>query len=98
MMANPSPHKARMARKRKVKPGTLLDLQKLLWKALRTAEAILDRACTQADGEWERPEDLQLRAIHAIGQCAGQYSKLLEVGEFEARIAALEAAQQGGRK
>ena len=32
-MPNPSPHKARMARKRKRKPGTLLDLQQLLWKA-----------------------------------------------------------------
>ena len=93
-MANPSPHKARMAKKRKRKPGTLLDLQKLLWKALRTAEDLLDGATTLAE-EGEGHEGVQLRAIHAISQASGQYAKLLEVGELEARIAALEAAQKG---
>jgi hypothetical protein len=93
-MANPSPHKARMAKKRKRKPGTLLDLQKLLWKALRTAEDLLDGATTL---EEEGHEELQLRAIHAISQASGQYAKLLEVGKLEARIAALEAGERGVR-
>jgi hypothetical protein len=85
-----------MAKKRKRKPGTLLDLQKLLWKALRTAEDLLDGATTLAEAG-EGHEGVQLRAIHAISQASGQYAKLLEVGELEARIAALEAGERGAR-
>jgi len=83
-----------MAKKRKRKPGTLIDLQKLLWKALRTAEDLLDDATTQAE-EGEGYQGVQLRAIHAISQASGQYTKLLEIGELEERIVALEAAQRG---
>jgi hypothetical protein len=88
-MANRDPHAARAAKKRKGKPGNLLEVQKLLWKALRTAEGLLDTA-TEAQLDL-----LQLRCIHAISQSAGQYIKLLEIGELESRIAALEAVQKG---
>ena len=84
-MANPSPHAARLAKKRARKPGQLPQLLRLLWQALLEAQAILDEA---AEAE------LRLRAIHAISQAAGQYAKLLEIGELEARIAALEAAEK----
>jgi hypothetical protein len=85
---NPSPHQARLGKKRTRKPGNLAALQRLLWRALLTAEGILDAAAEP---------DMQLRAIHAISQASGQYSKLLEIGELESRIAALEAAQKGHR-
>jgi hypothetical protein len=87
-MANSSPHKARMAKRQLRKPGDLRALQRMLWRALLEAQEILDGA---------EEADMRLRAIHAISQASGQYGKLLEVGEFEARIAALEAGQKGQR-
>jgi hypothetical protein len=85
---NANPYRARQAQKRRAKPGNLAGLQRLLWRALKTAEAILDEAAEP---------DMQLRAVHAISQASGQYAKLLEIGELEARIAALEAAQGHGQ-
>lgn len=109
-MPNPNPHKARMAQIRTRKPGDLPALQRVLWRAVRTAERLLEEAVTReqtvrafvADREGvpsleslqagEAERSMQLRAIHAISQCSGQYSKLLEIGEHEARLAALEQA------
>jgi hypothetical protein len=88
-VANLNPVKARLGRKLRGKPGNLGEVQMILWHCLKRAQGIL---------ELTDDEEPALRAIHAISQVAGQYVKLLEVGEFEARIAALEAAQQGGRK
>ncbi len=85
---NADPTKARMAKKFQRKPGNLPALQRKLWGAILHAEEVLEQACQ--DGE---PE-LRLKAVHALSQCAGQYAKLLEVGEIEARLAALEARQQ----
>ena len=67
-------------------------------EGLRTAEDLLESATAlDEDAEGEGHAGLQLRAIHAISQASGQYAKLLEIGQLEARIAALEAAQaQGG--
>jgi hypothetical protein len=84
-MANVSPHKARLGRKLRGKPGDLPQLQLILWHALKRAQGILD-ASTE--------DDATLRVVHAISQVAGQYAKLLEIGELEARIAALEAGQK----
>jgi hypothetical protein len=86
-MPNYNPYQARQARKRKRKPGTLQDLITVLWNALLDAQQVLDECAGD-------PEQT-LKAVHCVSQCAGQYAKLLEVGEFEARIAALEAAQKG---
>jgi hypothetical protein len=82
-MANPhaDPLKARMAKKKRQRTGTLPDLQRKLWLALLHAEDILEHAGA--------PE-VRLRAVHAVSQCAGQYAKLLEIGELEARLTALE--------
>jgi hypothetical protein len=87
-MANPNPHAARLAKRRAHKPGSLEDLLKVLWTALSDAERLMYAA--------DDPE-VRLRCIHAISQVSGQYAKLLEIGELEARIAALEAAQKGIR-
>jgi len=88
VMPNPSPHQARLSKRRRGKPGDLPALLRVVWAALLEADAVLQS--TQGDN----PE-LCLKAVHAVSQCAGQYAKLLEVGELEARIAALEAAQKG---
>ena len=82
---NPSPHVARQAKRRRGKPGDLATLLKVVWSALLEAEAVLMTT------EGDNPE-LCLKAVHAVSQCAGQYAKLLEIGEFEARLAAMEAA------
>jgi hypothetical protein len=81
---NASPHKARLGKRLRHKPGNVTDLQRMLWYALRLAQGVLDNATE---------EDQILRAVHAISQCAGQYARLVEVGEFEARLKAIEDAQ-----
>ncbi|MBM3224378.1 MAG: hypothetical protein FJZ47_11315 [Candidatus Tectomicrobia bacterium] len=81
-MPNPNPFQARQAVRQRAKPGNLDELLAMLWGALEEAEAVLARAAT---------DDLRLKSIHAISQCAGQYAKLLEIGELEARLKALEA-------
>jgi hypothetical protein len=42
----------------------------------------------------DNPE-LRLKAIHAIIQAGSAYAKLLEIGELEARLSAVEQAQRG---
>ena len=59
-------------------------MQLILWYALKRAQGILEST---------DDEEPALRAIHAVSQVAGQYVKLLEVGEFEARLKVLEDAQ-----
>ena len=84
-MPNPSPHHARIARKRRRKPGDLAAVTRVLWQAIVVAEDLLHDA---------EEADMQLRCVHALSQAAGQYAKLLEVGELESRLAALEAQGQ----
>jgi|GEM_PF-2601587 len=90
-MPNPQParpHVARLAKRKKNKPGNMHDLGEKLWAALQTAEDLL------------REDDpaLKLKAIHALSQVAGTYARVYEVGELEARLAALEAAQVDERR
>jgi hypothetical protein len=77
---------AKLARRRAYKPGDVHQLLRMVWQALVEAEAVLLAA--------EDP-DLILRACHAISQCGGQYNKLLETSDLEARLAALEAQLRG---
>jgi hypothetical protein len=86
-VANPNPHAARLARKRRHKPGNLAELLRILWQALLEAEAVL----AVASGN---DADLTLKAVHAIVQASSGYAKLLEVGEFEGRLKALEDARE----
>ncbi|KEF34101.1 hypothetical protein RDMS_09030 [Deinococcus sp. RL] len=78
------PLKARIAQRRKRKAGSLKDVTGMLWEALETARELL------------REDDVQvkLKAIHALSQTASSYSRVYEVGELEARLEALEAAQE----
>ncbi|MFC4456087.1 hypothetical protein [Deinococcus sonorensis] len=86
-MSNPNPMEARQAkrRKRQAQPGTLEDARALLWKALQRAGDILD----------SDDDTLSLKAIHAVSQGAAAYARIVEVGELEARLTALEAQAEG---
>ena len=77
---------ARMARKRRQHTGDLQAIRRKLWMAILHAEDTLEQA--------EEPE-LRLKSVHALSQCCGQYIKLLETGEIEARLAAIEERVQG---
>jgi hypothetical protein len=85
-MPNPQPYQARLAKKQIRKAGDLNALIRTLWHAIVEAREILDTADS---------DDMRLRAIHAIGQTAATYARLLEVGEHEARLAAVEEAVRG---
>ena len=84
-MSNPNPTAARQAKKRKRrgKPGSIEDARALLWKALQRAGDILDN----------EDDTLSLKAIHAVSQGAAAYARIVEVGELEARLSALEGGE-----
>jgi len=63
---------------------------RIVWAALLEADGVLQRA--------EGDPEVILKAVHAISQCAGQYSKLIEAGEWESRLTVVEAAIQEGRR
>lgn len=80
---NADPHPARMGRKKRSKPGDLKAAGAKVWRALETAEALLE-----SEDSAER-----LKACHAVFQGAAAYARVYEVGELEARLEALERAQ-----
>ena len=82
---NADPMEARQAkrRKRRGKPGSLEDARALLWKALQRAGDILE----------SEDDALSLKAIHAVSQGAAAYARIVEVGELEARLSALEGGE-----
>ena len=86
-MSNPNPTAARQGKrkKRREQPGTLEDARALLWRALTRAGELLE----------EEDPVLSLKAVHAVSQGAAAYARIVEVGEMEARLAALEAAGLG---
>ena len=79
-------------KKRRGKPGTLEDARALLWRALKRAGELLDAETVSEDGEARPDNHTALRAVHAISQGAAAYARIVEVGEIEARLAALEEA------
>ena len=83
---NHNPFQARLEKRRRSKSGTLERAKTTLWKAIKEAETILL-------SEESEPE-LKLRCVHALSQAIGQYAKVTEVGELEARLEALEAKQR----
>lgn len=91
MPGDTKPHRARLKKKSARKPGDLRGIQRKLWAAILHAEETME-AAAQADNH-----ELTLKAIHALSQCAGQYAKLLEIGELEARMQALEQAMLPGQ-
>ena len=80
---NENPHHARRAkRKNRLDGGDIQDLRRVLWSAVQKAATLLhDEGLDPA---------IQLRAVHAVTQAAGSYTKVLEACEFEARLKVLE--------
>jgi hypothetical protein len=83
-VGNKNPVAGRLAKKVHAKPGNLADVQALLWTALDKARSVMEAP--------EQKDDMVLRAANCIGQLAMSYAKMLEIGEHEARLAAVEAA------
>jgi hypothetical protein len=79
-MANPNPVRARIA-KRKRTSGDMEDLMEKVWGAVCLAEEAIKYASTPA---------LRTSAIHAMSSIATTYTKMLQVGEHEARLALVE--------
>lgn len=92
-MPNPNPYKARQARKRRPKPGTVKQLTAKLWAAITALEDYLE-ATVEADEKRRNIAELT-KLTHALAQAAGPYLKALEVGEFEKRLEALEEELKG---
>ena len=88
-MANSAPDalKARLGKKRRAKKGTLEDVGRKVYAALERCEMLLE----------DMDPTIQLKAAHGVFQGASAYAKVLEVGELEARLQALEAAQSVDR-
>ena len=80
-MANHNPVKGRLARQRNRQRGDLEALMVEVWLAIEKAVESLDLAVTG-------PE--RCSAIHAISSIATTYTKMLQVGEYEARLALVE--------
>ena len=78
-----------MARKRRRKPGDLVQLRAVLWQTILEVEALLET----------RPpsNDLVLKSAHALAQLAGSYTRLVETTDLEQRLAKLEASMAAGR-
>lgn len=92
-MANPNPHQARCARRKRRrirKVGDLVDARRKLWQAIITAEDVLL--------DHESDTVMQLKAVHAITQATTAYAKLIEIGELQARLASLEEAIRVSRE
>jgi hypothetical protein len=79
---NPNPVAARLAQRRRRKAGDLQALTKALWQAIRDIERALETAVDHSE---------LVSAAHALAACANAYSRLLQMGDYEARLAALEA-------
>ncbi len=77
-----------MARKR-YGNGTLTDLQRTIWRAIKEVEGLLDA----------RPpsNDLVLKSAHALAQLAGAYRSVTETVSIEERLTALEEAMHHER-
>jgi hypothetical protein len=92
MPGDTKPHKARQAKRRarRPKPGTVKQLTAVLWRAITHLETHLD-STAEAD-EVDTGELCKL--THALSQSASTYIRAIEVGELEARVEALEAAQE----
>ena len=92
-MTDPSQNatKARIGKKEKNRPkaGTIKELTQVLWTAISTIESHLIK--TTAKDEVDTTELCKL--THALSQSASTYLKTIEVGEFEARVEALEKAK-----
>lgn len=92
MPGDTKPHIARMSKKEKSKPGSLDDLTHTLWKAINRLDTCLEQL---ADTEGKADTNELCRLVHCLSQSASVYARVLEVGELEARVQALEQQVKG---
>ena len=85
MPSGQNPWNQLLSTKRGRSKGSLEDLQKRLWKAIRALETGLDDAMARSDGA------AVMRWIHCLSQIAGTYTKLTAEADIEVRLKALEA-------
>ena len=87
-MPDTKPNKTRQAKRRRRirKMGTLTDARRKLWQAITSAEDVL--LDDQSDSQ------MVLKAAHAITSASTAYAKLVEIGEIEARLEAVERLLQ----
>ena len=83
---DPVTHLARLAKRARRSSGSLNTARLRLNRALEAAEACLLDSAEAGD------QAGVLKAVHAITQATGTFSKLVEVGELEARLGELEKA------
>lgn len=88
MSADTKPHIPRRERRRirRPKPGTVRQLQAVMWRAVLYLEAHLD---DMAEADSIDTADLT-RVTHALAQTAGTYLKAVEVGELESGLNELQ--------
>jgi transcriptional regulator of aromatic amino acid metabolism len=95
MPGDTKPHVARQAKRhvRRPKPGTVRQLTAVLWRAITHLETHLDRVASA-----DKVDTSELcKLTHATAQAAGVYLKAIEVGELEARLEAVERAQENAQ-
>jgi len=80
-------------RKRRRKPGDLAALRRVLWSVIVEVEALMKTPLGDDDGEAapRAHQALILKGAHALAQLSGAYTRVVEGGDLEQRIAALEA-------
>jgi hypothetical protein len=71
-----------MLRKRRLKPGDLTDLRRVIWKTIVEVESLLEA----------RPPstDVVLKSAHCLAQLSMAYTKLLDETTFDERLTRLE--------
>jgi hypothetical protein len=86
---NPNPYQARQTKKAKGKPGNLTDLTETLWKAIQRLDSHLEELTHNKEADTTE----LCKLTHALSQSASVYCRIIETGELEARLEALEQAQ-----
>ena len=81
-------------RKRRRKPGDLAALRRVLWSVIVEVEALIEppRGDDGSGADSRAHQALVLKGAHALAQLSGAYTRVVEGGELEARITALEQA------
>ena len=70
-------------RKRCGKPGDLLALRRILWRAIVDTKALTD---------YEKTPELVLKTAHALAQLGASYRALVEASDVNQRLTAVEDA------
>lgn len=79
-----APRRGNRSPKRRIRPGNLITLKRMLWRALVTAEDTLEAAHKEGD------RDGALRAVHAISTAAGTFIKAHEHADILPKLAEID--------